>query len=207
MASITTASTELEAINTMLSTIGEAPVSSLTGTLPNEVSMAQTILNEVNREVQSQGWHFNVEKEYPLTRNSSNQIPLGTNIVRVELDNTKYSRATYDVIQRGLFLYNKEGRTKVFDKDLEANVIILLDFTEIPEQARRYITIRASRIFTDRFIGSQEIRGYTSQDEVIALANLKQAEVSTADHSIFNNYDTARVIDRHGSIRNIDEGR
>jgi hypothetical protein len=207
MTSITTASTELEAINTMLSTIGEAPVSSLSGTLPNEVSTAQSILNEVNRDVQSQGWHFNIELEYPLSLDSNSKIPLATNIVRVELNPNKYSKNTYDVIQRGLFLYNRQGRSLVFDKDLEATVVILLDFTEIPEQARRYITIRASRIFVDRMIGSSEMRGYTSQDETIALASLKQAETSTADHNIFNNYDTYRVIDRGGSGRIVDEGR
>jgi|TARA_B100001093_G_C26840225_1_gene1020209 hypothetical protein len=199
MTSITTATSELEAINTMLSTIGEAPVSSLTGTLPNEVTMAVATLNEVNREVQTRGWHFNTELEYPLSKNVDNKIPLATNIVRLEIIPSKYSKQTYDCVQRGAFLYNRQGRTFVFDKDLDGTAVILLDFTEIPESARRYITIRASRMFLDRMIGSSELRGYTQQDEIIALSTLKQAETSTADHNIFNNYDTYRIIDRNSS--------
>ena len=187
MTSITTATSELEAINTMLSTIGEAPVSSLTGTLPNEVTMAVATLNEVNREVQTRGWHFNTELEYPLSKNVDNKIPLATNIVRLEIIPSKYSKQTYDCVQRGAFLYNRQGISFVFD------------FTEIPESARRYITIRASRMFLDRMIGSSELRGYTQQDEIIALSTLKQAETSTADHNIFNNYDTYRIIDRNSS--------
>ena len=64
MATITTRTTQLEAVNTMLSTIGEAPVNSLTGSLPVDASMAVNILNEVNREVQSAGWKFNTPVEF-----------------------------------------------------------------------------------------------------------------------------------------------
>ena len=49
------ATTELEAINIMLAAIGEAPVSSLTGLLPQDVAIAQSTLVETNRAVQSEG--------------------------------------------------------------------------------------------------------------------------------------------------------
>ena len=51
--------TELEAVNTLLHTIGEAPVNSLTGTLPIDATLANNTLSEVSREVQSAGWHWN----------------------------------------------------------------------------------------------------------------------------------------------------
>ena len=76
MASITTRTTELEAVNTMLSTIGEAPVNSLTGSLPTDASMAKNILNEVNREVQSGGWKFNTSYKSTLSRDTNNKIPV-----------------------------------------------------------------------------------------------------------------------------------
>ena len=46
-----TATTELEAVNIMLAAIGESPVNTLTGTLPVDVKLAQTTLEEVNKEV------------------------------------------------------------------------------------------------------------------------------------------------------------
>ena len=51
--SITAATTELEAINIMLAAIGEAPVNSLLGTLPVDVKIAQNLLTEQSKSVQS----------------------------------------------------------------------------------------------------------------------------------------------------------
>ena len=50
---------ELEAVNTILSAIGEAPVNSLTGSLPIDATQAQNLLKEISREIQAAGWHFN----------------------------------------------------------------------------------------------------------------------------------------------------
>ena len=78
------ATTELEAINIMLAAIGEAPINSLTGTLPSDVRIAQDTLTEVNKEVQSEGWSFNTEIDVTLTRDGSSQVSLSTDILRVD---------------------------------------------------------------------------------------------------------------------------
>ena len=59
-----TPTTELQAVNTMLSTIGEAPVNSITGTTTVDVSVAKNILDETSMSVQSQGWNFNTHTNY-----------------------------------------------------------------------------------------------------------------------------------------------
>ena len=187
----------LEAINTILSAIGEAPVNSLTGTLPIDATQAQNLLTEISREIQSAGWHFNSFYDYTLSLDTDSKIPLATNIMRVDLNINKYAPTTYDVIKRGGFLFNKKGNTYTFDKALDANVILFLPFEELPENARRYITIRASRIFQDRLLGANTLHGFQVQDELNALALLKQEEADTADHSIFNNWDSYRIINRN----------
>ena len=89
-----------------------------------------------------------------------------------------------------------------WDKDFEyVTVIYLLDFESIPEQARRYITIRASRIYHDRTLGSQSIHKFSIQDEIGALALLKQTEADTADHNIFDSVDQAKTINRNNVIK------
>ena len=60
------ATTELEAINIMLAAIGEAPVNTLTGTLPVDVKIAQSTLVEINKAVQAEGWSFNTETDVTL---------------------------------------------------------------------------------------------------------------------------------------------
>ena len=188
--------TELEAVNTMLATIGEAPVNSITGSLPLDASLAKNTLTEINREVQAGGWHFNSRYKYTLSLDTDSKIPLADNIMRVDLDVSKYSTGTYDVIKQGGFLFNKVENTFTFDKALDAKVILYLDFTDLPENARRYITIRASRIFQDRTIGGNSLHKFSSVDEANAMAVLKQEESQTANHTIFNNYDTYNIINR-----------
>ena len=74
------ATTELESIHIMLAAIGEAPINSLTGTLPVDARLAQSTLTEVSKEVQSEGWSFNTEIDVTLTRDVSNHVALSTDV-------------------------------------------------------------------------------------------------------------------------------
>ena len=197
-----TSTTELEAVNTMLAIIGEAPVNSITGALPLDASLAKTTLAEITREVQSAGFHFNTFYDYTLSLDVDSKIPLADNIMRVDLDTNKYSPSTYNVVKQGSFLYNKKDNTFTFDKALDAIVIIYLNFTDLPESARRYITIRAGRIFQDRVVGGADAHGFSIRDEAGALAVLRQEEGITGDHSIFDNNDTFSIINRKNIVLN-----
>jgi len=185
---ITTRTTELEAVNTILSTIGEAPLSTLTGSLPVDGTTAKNILSEISREVQSAGWHFNSHYKVDLSRDSFNKIPIGTDVLRVEL-NDRYDKSSYDVVQRDSYLYNLAKNEETFEQDFTDNTLVyLLDFIKLPEQARRYITIRAARVFHDRTLGANTIHKFSSEDEARSLAVMRQAEAATADNNIFNSY-------------------
>ena len=200
---IQTRTTELEAVNTILSTIGEAPLSTLTGSLPVDGTMAKSVLNEINREVQSMGWHFNTHPKVTLSRDSGNNtIPLATNVLRVELDPYLHSKTDFDIVQRNNVLFNLVTNSSVFTKDLEnMKVVYLLDFSDVPEQCKRYITIRSARVFHDRTLGANAIHRFSRQDELVALSILKQAEASVADHNIFNSSDQSKTIARNGSLK------
>ena len=176
------ATTELEAINIMLAAIGEAPINSLTDTLPVDARTAQNTLTEVNKEVQSEGWSFNTEIDVTLTRDGSNQINLPTNVLRV--DANIHQHPTIDPIQRGSKLYDRQNNKFEFDDDLICTVVYFRDFNEITEQARRYINIKAARIFVDRLIGDQGLRTYTQEDETRARAILTESDYANADHNL-----------------------
>ena len=198
---ITTRTTELEAVNTILSTVGEAPLNTLVGSLPVDGTMARNVLNEINREVQSQGWHFNTHYKATLSRNASNEIPLASNVLRVELDPNKYSKSSHDIVQRNNFIYNLAKNTNIFDTDFEdVTIVYLLDFADIPEQAKRYITIRSARVFHDRTLGATTLHKYSQEDEARSLIVLKQAEASTGDYTIFDNQLGAYTVSRTNVI-------
>ena len=198
------ATTELECINIMLAAIAEAPINSLTGTLPVDAVTARSTLAEFNKEVQSEGWSFNTEIDVTLTRDGSNQISLPANVLRV--DANIHQHPTIDPIQRGLKLYDRQNNKYEFDEDLICTVVYFRDFDEIPEQARRYINIKAARVFVDRLVGDQGLRTYTQEDEVRARTILTETDYANADHnllrgdpsltSIFDTYNPSSALIR-----------
>ena len=198
------ATTELESINIMFAAIGEAPINSLTGTLPVDARLAQQTLTEVNKEIQSEGWSFNTEIDVTLTRDVSNHVALSTDVLRV--DPNIHQHPTIDAIQRGLKLYDRLNNKYEFDEDLICTLVYFRTFNEIPEPARRYITIKAARVFVDRLVSDDGLRSYTEQDEIRARAILMETDLANGDHnllrgdpsltSVFDTYSPANVLIR-----------
>lgn len=190
-----TPTTELEAINTMLSTIGEAPVNTVEGNGVVDAIMARQILTTVSREVQSRGWHFNTDKEYPLTPTYPDQeLRLPDTLLRID---SMGPSSVIDVVQRGKRLYDRRKHTYQFDYIVYVDMVVLLEFEELPEPARQYITIRSARIFQERLVGSAELSTFSQRDEARALVALKEMEADTADYNILtDNYSVARILDR-----------
>ena len=189
-----TVTSKLEAVNTMLTSIGEIPVSSITSSTTNDVSIAIQILDHVSREVQSRGWFFNTDINYSLVPNNSNQIALPANALRVELAE---SSRLHNYVERNRKLYDRVNNTYTITNTVKVNIVFLLDFEELPEVARHYIMIRASRIFQDRMLVSAELHKFHEVDELQAYMNLKETEGDIGRHNILTgNYDVYRVLDR-----------
>ncbi|QDP54785.1 MAG: putative tail tubular protein [Prokaryotic dsDNA virus sp.] len=192
--------TELESVNTMLSAVGSSPVSDLTGGA--EVSIAKNILTETRREVCSKGWAFNYETKVTLTPTTENVITLTENVLRV--DATEGYNTDLDLVQRGTKLYDRKNHTYTITDTVTADVIYNLDWSELPEVARRYIMIRAARVFADRVVGYSNQHAFTMTDETQALADLKALEAETADHNMLTgHWHVARVVNRRSVVDNI----
>lgn len=192
--------TKLQAINTMLSAIGEPPINTLSSQRADS-NIAEQILDEVSREVQSYGWHFNTEINVTVSPDTNGHIIVSENVARVDTDPAQYT--DLDITLRGDKLFDRVSNSSVFTSSLVVSRVVMLDFEEMPEQARRYVMIRAARIFGDRMVGSEKHHMFTGQDEMLALARMREYENDTADHSIFDEYSTASVINRNSSYRTI----
>tara|TARA_Y100001938_G_scaffold151202_1_gene247370 strand:- start:8634 stop:9227 length:594 start_codon:yes stop_codon:yes gene_type:complete len=192
-----TATTKLEAVNLMLSTIGEAPVNSLTSGLV-DAELAETILASVSKAVQSEGWNFNTEKVFPFQPDASGHIILPANILRA--DATAEADAL-DLVQRGLKMYDKKNHTYVISATVNLDIIIELEFEELPEVARRYIALRSARVFQEQVVGSDTLNQFNRAEEFSAYSQLKDFEAESEDNSIYDNYSVYQVLDRTGSQR------
>lgn len=185
------ASTELDAINTMLTTIGESPVNSISASTA-DTRIAQLILQEVDRATQIKGWNWNTEIDVLLTPNvNTTHITLANNVVRVSIDKRTYT--DIDVVQRGTRLYDKKNKTFDFKSPIKAEIVYLLPFTDLPEQARYYIVVRSARLFQQRMIGDSTGSAFSAEEETTALMALQDSEDETANHNIFDQYDVAKV--------------
>tara|TARA_B110000483_G_C18079919_1_gene497641 strand:+ start:59 stop:664 length:606 start_codon:yes stop_codon:yes gene_type:complete len=194
---MTTPTTKLEAVNSMLSTIGEAPVNSLTSGLV-DAETAETILNEVSRSVQAHGWNFNSEPDYIVAADTSGNVVLPTEIIRADLANseTKYRSTKQEYVQRGNKMYDKIKHSFNIGTPLKLDVVVLLDFEVCPEVARRYVTVKAARIFQERVVGSDSLSAMNRNDEQEALFALREMEGDNGDYNIFDDYGTASVLNR-----------
>jgi hypothetical protein len=189
--------TELDAINIMLGTIGESPINSLdaaTGVV--DAVTARAILAEVSVQVQEEGWHFNTEYEFELTPElTSKEIYVPPNVI--EADASKYDRNDIDVAIRGNRLYDRKNKTYQFERPIKADLTVLLEFNELPQAARHYVTIRSARVFQQRVVGSDTLGSFTEADEARALRAMRRYEARTADYNILTgNYSVMRIIDR-----------
>jgi|TARA_R110002074_G_scaffold359470_1_gene532026 hypothetical protein len=186
--------TELEAVNTMLNTIGEAPVNTLVNMTSVDALTAVSILRDVSREVQTQGWLFNTEHDYPLVPDLNNNLSLPVNTLSVDTSSTD---TDVDLVQRGLRAYDRKAHTYTFTETLKCSLILLLAFDETTEAARHYIALRAARVFQDRVLGSETLHSMHREDEYQALTTLRLMESENSDFNILTgNTDVSRILTR-----------
>ena len=185
-------STELDAVNSILMSVGESPVNTLTVQSP-EVAIAQKTLRQVCREIQAEGWSYNTENEYPIDLDTNNQCIVPNNVLQMDLNIYQHGK-DYDVVRRSdngvMKVYNKKNHTFTFENcsKLYFDIIWMLDFEDLPQAFKDYITIRASRIASNRMVNSQPSAKLLEADEAAARAAAVQYEMQQSDHNIFSDF-------------------
>lgn len=188
----TSLTTELDAVNLMLSVIGESPVNSLDSTGLSDVAIAKNILKEVSLEVQDDGWTFNQEDNVTLPLDSDGFVTVPPNALRVERMSDDTSTPQFTV--RGSRLYDRDNHTYTFKAAPRCQITYFLDYMELPQAARFYIAIRAARKFQKRNVSSGLLEKFSEQDELDALANMQDQDTSAGDYNILTgNWDVARI--------------
>ncbi|RVP50016.1 phage tail protein [Sinorhizobium medicae] len=170
--------TELEAINEILATGSDSPISTLEENTVIDASLAMNTLRATSVEVQTRGWNFNTEDSLKITPDQEGAIRLPRNTLKVD---TVGESAGINGVQRGLRLYNKTDKTYTFASPVTVDLVLGLDFEELPSTARLYITIRAARKYQDRYFGDQSTHSYTSQDELTAQSVMMAEELESTD--------------------------
>ena len=168
----TNATQELPAINQILTSCGQAPVTTLDQTNP-EVAIAYATLLQVSREVQSEGWTFNKEYHYQFNKASNNEILIPNNVIQLKLSENAQNM-TYDAVRRQGKLYDRQNHRYTWEySPIECDVTWEFDWVDLPEPIQNYITARAATLVSGRIVGDddQYTRLRAQEQEMRVLAN------------------------------------
>lgn len=171
-------SSRTDAINALLRSIGEAPISSADLSQSVDVAAADGALRDATSDVLGRGWHFNREYDLPLAPSvDTGEIALPINCHSVCLAYWEgYQGTPVAITERARKLYDTANHTFVFDKTVMVDLILLLEWEEMPEYARRYITLKAAEQFQAQIQGSRIVQAVQEKDVMAALATLEQRE-------------------------------
>ena len=180
--------TELSAVNAILGSIGQSPVSLLDYANP-EISFIYNILKESNIDVQTEGWMFNIEYHIKENVNASdNKIIIESDVIRI--DNTDEWDRTRDFVRRkdsdGLWkLYDRVNHTFEYPDDdyFYVNKVRLLKFEDIPAPFQRYIVYKASGRAAVQLVSNQSLQQMLGTYEGQARATCMEYECNQGDHN------------------------
>ena len=177
--------TELSAVNSILGSIGQSPVTELNYTNP-EISFIYNLLRDSNVDVQNEGWHFNTEKHIHLTPDANGKVEIASDILKMDMSDG-WSKRKYDVVRRGGYLYDKFDHTDDWSTHTEVvlDVVKLFTFADLPEVFKRYIIYRASRMAATQLVANPQLVSLIGQQEMQARAACMEYECNQGNHSMF----------------------
>ena len=191
--------TELSAVNSILGSIGQSPVTTL-GTVTTDatntgqeivntyanpqIALIHNILMEVTKDVQNEGWHFNKEDNVKRTPDENGNYLIPNDYLRFDIHGGLYDR-NRDVVRKNGKLYDNVHHTDVFTTDFYFDITYLRNFDDIPSAIQRYIIARASVRAATQLVSNSDLVQLLQLEEAKTLATAHEYDCEQGDHSFF----------------------
>ena len=191
--------TELSAVNSILGSIGQSPVTTL-GTVTTDstntgqeiantyanpqIAMIHGLLMEATKDVQNEGWHFNKEDHVKRSPDSNGNFLIPSNYLRYDVHEGLYDK-TKDVVKRNGKLYDNVTHTDVFTDDLYFDITYLFSFNDIPPVFQRYIIARASVRAATQLVSNPDLVKLLQLEEAQTRASVVEYDCEQGDHTFF----------------------
>jgi hypothetical protein len=134
--------TQIDAINRMLRYIGELPIPSdiVLDDLEegHEALQARVILNETLREEQEEKYWFN-KQTISFIPDTSGYITIPYNIISLQ------GSSSTNYVMEGGTLYDVDNETKIFTENVELDVLLEVQFDDVPDVFRTYVVLVAAK--------------------------------------------------------------
>ena len=191
--------TEVEAVNRLLSTVGGERVVNLTS-LSFTATLAYDALRDAMRDLMSHSWGFNTEFDVELTPNGSNEIDLstsgytGTYISSIDLE--AEDAGDLDVIIKDTKLYDRKthSTTAFTGSKYKATVSYYLQWEDLPEVVKSYLTAMAAKDFQAQLVGNPQMDAILTQKFSHTRSAFYAFESQQFDYTMWDNYDTWKLV-------------
>ncbi|HEY0623175.1 hypothetical protein [Sphingomonas sp.] len=178
--------TELEAVNSILLSIGQAPVNTLSVSGLTDASVARTKLTEVTRRVLTRGFAFNQDDDWPLAPDADGVVLIPAGVLKVRPNDQALAVQRSHPV-KGRALWNRQERSWSFSEAVPCRITWGFPFEELPETARCYIATVAGRQFQARVVGSQILDRFLEEDVASAWVLLEREERAARGTNLFRN--------------------
>ena len=176
--------TELSAVNTILGSIGQSPLTTLNFQNP-EVSFIYNLLTEANVDIQSEGWAFNKEEHITVSPDANGFINIPSDVLQYDMHDGVQDKSQR-VVRRNGRLYDKVDHTDVFTKDMKVDAIYLYKFEDIPQPFKRLIVYTAASRAATQLVSNPQLVQMLQSKLAYARAVCMEYECNQGDHSYFN---------------------
>lgn len=206
------ATTKLDAINIILASIGADPINSIMGTMNTlvgssstsdlvesqiasgdvdvDVSNAVRMLDTTSRNIQRKGWDFN-RGEYTLTPDvNSKRIRMNPSVISFKAkDGGQYGI-------RGGFLYDMQKHTDKFEKPVNGELTMFLDFEDLPDAFKNYIAIKAACDFQMQYLADASVSQSLQQQLMEAHSDIVDYDMNMGNYNMLQLTSIASMLDR-----------
>ena len=191
--------TELSAVNSILGSIGQAPVTTLGAVTTDVTSSGQEIVNtyanpqiaiihnllmEVTKDVQNEGWHFNKQDNKKVSPDGNGNFLIPNNYLRYDVHGGLYDR-NLDVVRKNGKLWDNVKDSDVFTGDLYFDITYLLDFNDVPPAIQRYIIARASVRAATQLVSNPDLVKLLQLEEAQTRSTALEYDCEQGDHTFF----------------------
>lgn len=185
-----TATSRLDAINIVLSSIGAAPVNTINTEIDVDVANADRMMERVSRDIQRKGWDYNT---YELTLEPdtfTRRIPWITTILSFKAtDGGAYAK-------REGFFYDRAQQTFDFLKPIQITAIMAQDFDDLPDCFKNYIAAKSALDFQSHFMGDSTVAQDLSFAVEEAYRDIVAYDMNMGDYNILQMTGVTPVLER-----------
>jgi len=172
---------KLDAVNQILGSCGLSPVNAIDGSTSKNTRIAVNQLEEADRQIQSDKWHFNTDPDFTFSADAvTGEIPLPASVISF------HTHCEPWIHVRGDRLYDREKQTFSIGQAKSGVLVSFLEWDDLPELAKKYIVAKAARKMYSSFVGSRDNRENLMYEERSAMAALKDDDYENAQHSMLD---------------------